>query len=250
MLRKLNLFVVILAIAVIIYGSYHYKGRVNSISAKTAESNENIKEVEQKIKISQFELLSKNLPKKIVTLLKEKKHVNLLIVQEDKQQNNDYSSLLTERLSDNYGDDVWSVSVLSYEDQTSNDLVEGDFVKQVNGKKADLILFEVPLMNDNGVVRSEDSIANLQKVIDEIDKSSIVVVQPNEPIYQSEFYPKEVAAFKKAIEKKDITYLDNWSAWPNYMTQAFTEYIGENKNLNEKGQELWGNYLSQYFIAN
>ncbi|MGG0175243.1 hypothetical protein [Gottfriedia acidiceleris] len=250
MLRKLNLFVVILAISVLIYGSYHYKGRVNRISAKTTETTDNIKEVEQKIKTSQYQLLSKNLPKKIVTLLKEKKHVNLLIVQEDKQHNNDYSSLLKERLNDNYGDGIWSVSVLSYEDQTSKDLIEGDFAKQVNGKKADMILFEVPLMNDNGVVRSEDSIANLQKVIDKIGKTSVVVVQPNEPIYQSEFYPKEVAAFKKAIEKRDITYLDNWNAWPDYKTQAFTEYVGENKNLNEKGQELWGNYLSQYFIAN
>lgn len=250
MLRKFSVFFIVIAIAVIIYGSYHYKGRINRISAKTAETTDNIKEVEQKIKTSQYELLSKKLPKKIVTFLKEKKHVNLLIVQEDKQQSNDYSSLLTERLNDNYGDGVWSVSVISYEDQTSKDLVEGNFVKQVNGKKADMILFEVPLMNDNGVVRSEDSIANLQKVIDNIGKTSVVVVQPNEPIYQSNFYPKEVAAFKKAIEKKDVTYLDNWSAWPDYMTQAFTEYVGENKNLNEKGQELWGNYLSQYFIAN
>lgn len=250
MLRKFSVFFIVIAIAVIIYGSYHYKGRVNRISAKSAETTDNIKEVEQKIKTSQYELLSKNLPKKIVTLLIEKKHVNLLIIQEDKQQNYDYSSLLTERLNDNYGDGVWSVSVLSYEDQTSKDLVKSDFVKQVKEKKADMILFEVPLMNDNGVVRSEDSIVDIQKVIDEIDKSSLVVVQPNEPIYQSKFYPKEVAAFKKAIEKKDITYLDNWSAWPNYMTQAFKEYVGENKNLNEKGQELWGNYLSQYFIAN
>jgi hypothetical protein len=96
------------------------------------------------------------------------------------------------------------------------EFVENNKKQEVSTKKADLILFEPFLLNDNdGMVKIQDSLTHLSKIMKDVEKvnpDTTFLLQPSYPLYGATLYPKQVAELKKYAKENNITYLDHWKA--------------------------------------
>jgi len=72
-----------------------------------------------------------------------------------------------------------------------------------------------------------------------------VILQPSNPLANGIYYPDQVKQLQEFAKSNDIPYIDHWSAW----TDPVSQYLDENSNPNDKGMEIWFDYLKKYFIA-
>jgi hypothetical protein len=152
-----------------------------------------------------------------------------------------------------YGSKQIKIDILIYDD-TSMEFVENNKKQEVSTKKADLILFEPFLLNDNdGMVIIQDSLTHLSKIMKDVEKvnpDTTFLLQPSYPLYGATLYPKQVAELKKYAKENNITYLDHWKAWPDLSNPELKDYLLPGQNgPNEKGNEIWENYVLDYFIS-
>jgi hypothetical protein len=55
---------------------------------------------------------------------------------------------------------------------------------------------------------------------------------------------------KNFATTKGYTYINHWTAWPDYTTDALLPYFAMDKRtLNEKGNTLWAEYIVNYFVG-
>ena len=154
-------------------------------------------------------------------------------------------------LNDTFGDHI-VVSTYSY-DLTSNAYINEEKITEVMEEKPNLILFEPFTLKDNGKVGIDDSLENTSAVIASVKESlpqTEVILQPPHPLYNANFYPKQVQELQQFAEENEITYLNHWGAWPDQDSEEIKEYISEDSSEpSAKGHQVWAEYLIDYFIA-
>lgn len=142
--------------------------------------------------------------------------------------------------------------------QTS-DLTSSEFLAQkkpleVASEKAQLIVFEPFILNDNGNVETKTSLDNLTKIMAEvtsINPNTIFILQPSYPLFNAKFYPLQVDALKKYAEDNHLAYLDHWKAWPDYHQAALKNYLlPDQSGPNRQGYNVWEKYIEEYLIGN
>ncbi|MGG1397360.1 hypothetical protein ABE288_05945 [Bacillus salipaludis] len=240
----------IICVAVLFWGHSYYNQKIQAASNKGTEISEGTDEeaVEQSIDIDD---LTKNWPDKAVgrikQTIKEKKKFKLLLVG-NKSDAEIYKDV-KEKLTEAFGDHI-TVSIVSFNETSATFIQEKDLAD----KKADLIVLEPFLLADNGVVAIDDTLKNVSKIIVQVDNSNpeaVFVLQPSFPLYQAKYYPIQVDELKKYAEKKDIPYLDHWSAWPDYQKEEIQDYLlSDQSGPNEKGIQVWSDYLLHYLMNN
>ena len=145
-----------------------------------------------------------------------------------------------------------TVSTFSY-DLTSIAYINEEKITEVMEEQPDLILFEPFTLKDNGKVGIDDSLENTSAVIASVKESlpqTEVILQPPHPLYNANFYPKQVEELQQFAEDNGITYLNHWEAWPDKNSEEIKEYISEDSSQpSSKGHQLWADYLTDYFIA-
>lgn len=238
----------IICVAILYWGHSYYNQKIEAASNKGTEVSQGTGEeaVEQSIDIDD---LTKNWPDKTVErmkqTIKEKKKFKLLLVG-NKSDTKSYKDV-KEKLTEAFGDHI-TVSIVSFNGTSTHFIQEKDLAD----KKADLIVLEPFLVADNGEVAIDDTLKNVSKfikqVVDSNPKAS-VVLQPSYPIYQAKYYPIQVEELKKYAKKKDIPYLDHWSAWPDYQNEEIQDYLlPDQSGPNEKGIQVWSDYLLHYLM--
>ena len=99
----------------------------------------------------------------------------------------------------------------------------------------------------------DDSLENASAVIASVKESlpqTQVILQPPHPLYNANFYPKQVQELQQFAEANGIPYLNHWEAWPDQDSEEIKEYISEDASgPSAKGHQLWADYLIDYFIA-
>ncbi|MFD0826436.1 SGNH/GDSL hydrolase family protein [Neobacillus sp. M.A.Huq-85] len=238
----------IICVAILFWGHSYYNQKIEAASNKGTEISEGAGEeaVEQSIDIDD---LTKNWPDKAVgrmkQTIKEKKKFKLLLVG-NKSDAKSYKDV-KEKLTEAFGDHI-SVSIVSF-NETSTKFVEE---KDLADKKADLFVLEPFLVADNGVVVIDDTLKNVSKITEQVvvsNPDASLVLQPSYPIYQAKYYPIQVEELKKFAEKKDIPFLDHWSAWPDYQKEEIKDYLlPDQSGPNEKGIQVWSDYLLHYLM--
>ncbi|WP_210364483.1 SGNH/GDSL hydrolase family protein [Bacillus sp. REN3] len=161
------------------------------------------------------------------------------------------ASLLKAELEKAYRNSVM-VTAKSY-DVTSRQAVEQEVHEELAAEQADLILLEPFILKDNGYVTNEQAAVHMTEMIEAIKKENpkaVVILQPANPLSKARYYPLQVEALKEYADTNGIPFLDHWQAWPvedeNSMRALLLD--GDPAYPNEAGNQIWAEYLIDYFI--
>jgi hypothetical protein len=151
-----------------------------------------------------------------------------------------------------YGKEVVSVDIKEV-NETTLDFIQQNGQETIAEEKADMIIFEPFTLTDNGIVLTEDSLANIQTVIDaakESNPNTVFVLQPPNPIYQPKLYATQVQALEDYAAENNVAYLDHWEAWPDTDSEEIYEYLQDGIGQpNEEGHKVWSKYVIDYLIS-
>lgn len=252
----------IICMGVLLWGNIYWtkKTTVSGESNETPIVSETRKVEEKTAKPSDSLLeFTKNWPEQSVAsfkkALKEERPFKVLLIGSsalgDEQAG--WAVQTKEQLVTAYGQEHMNVEIQVF-DQTSREFTNEGGAEKVANAQADMVLFEPFTLMDNGEVAIEDSLNNIQLVMDdtlEANPETVFILMPPHPIYNATFYPKQVEALKEYASQNSVAYLDHWEAWPDYSSEEVKGYISaDNSQPNEKGHELWSKYVTEYLISN
>ncbi|GAB6676575.1 SGNH/GDSL hydrolase family protein [Bacillus cereus] len=265
----LVLFIFVLFVASIVSGKLYWNKKVARATGQTNEvtntksgvkdSGAKKSEKKQDEKSSFNEAYAKNLPNAVQEKLKkateDKKAVNLVIVGDEasSSEKGAWAEKLTANLETAYGKGLWNVTVKEYKGESTEELIANKRDKEIAKDNPDVILFEPPFITDNGKTGNGNSVVNTQKFVQALStsaKGATIMIQPSNPVYGAKNYPKAIEALKQFVTQNGYTYVDHWGAWPDASTTAILPYLTEEFGFpSAEGHEVWGEYLTAYFIG-
>jgi hypothetical protein len=275
-MRVIAVIVLVLSISTIIIGKIHwnhkisaYAGMESSVVLET-EQHENKKTVNDKDKEGTTDQVvdstqyTKNLPDevklKVEKTAKTGKPVRFVILgsKSTSSDENGWPNLLKQQLIQSYGTSVFDVTIQEISDKNSLQVIEEELYQAALKNKPDILLFEPFILKDNGEVRMEDRLENITTIIEdfeEINPDVFIFLQPANPLYNATYYPKEVEELQRFALENNIDYLNHWLAWPDQNSSEIESYLSPDPSMsfksipNEKGHQLWADYLANYFIS-
>ncbi|CAG9612130.1 hypothetical protein BACCIP111899_01302 [Bacillus rhizoplanae] len=256
------LLIFVLFVASVVSGKMYWNKKVAKATQQAYETKQetSAKDGEKKpeMQVSFNEAYAKNLPDAVKEKLKkaasEKKAVNLVIVgDEASAATGAWPEKFKANLNAAYGEGLWNVTVQEYKGESTEELIAKNREKEIAKANPDVILFEPPFITDNKEVGNGNSVANTQKFVAALQasaKDATIMIQPSNPVYNAKNYPKSIAALKQFAEQNGYTYINHWEAWPNPTTKDILPYLQDEFGFpNAKGQELWAQYVTNYFVA-
>jgi hypothetical protein len=163
-----------------------------------------------------------------------------------------WAYLTKQKLAETFGSNNLEIGINEYS-QTSQNFVKENKQLEISQSNWDLILFEPFTLNDNGIVKTEDSLKNITTIIEDIKSKSpktVFILQPPQPLYKATFYPIQVNELKKYAQSHGIVYLDHWTAWPNPSTEEIkNDLTGEHSLPNQNGNRIWSDFVLNYFVS-
>jgi hypothetical protein len=250
----INVVVVMICGAVLYTGHQHWKEKVaahkQNIEVLTAQAEDKL---ERDIRIY-TKGLSPFLEATINKAHDTKQPIDLVIVESGSEtaKGPGWAVRLKDNLEKTYGKEIFNVNVQSYKGMTTTDMIAQNLTGKLSSFQPDMLLFEVPMIQDNGIVGIQNTFRNLNALLDGMKKSNpnmVLMLMPPNPLYQAEVYPREVAGLQKFARTKDIYYLDHWKSWPDSNSPELLNYLEKDRRFpNEKGQELWAQIVTRTFV--
>lgn len=165
------------------------------------------------------------------------------------KEDNGWGPTLKAKVEETYKDLV-NVTLYEY-DLSSIEFSQGDAMEEVLNGSPDLVLYEpFSLINNTVGVpedQNEETILTFQDELKKANEHTTLLLQPSYPIVGATYYPRDIKELKAFAKEQDIPYLDHWEAWPK--DDELEDYLVEDQDgPNEKGNEVWGEYLAEYFI--
>lgn len=139
-----------------------------------------------------------------------------------------------------------AVETITY-DNTSDELIET--ITSENYGEADIILFEVPTIYDNGFWSLDDQTYYMNLLIgafEEVASEATLIMQPSQPLAEAPIYDEQKDAVQQVIEDAGIEYLDHWSSWGQNLSTRLTE----DNDPTEAGGTIWADYMTDYLTGN
>jgi hypothetical protein len=159
--------------------------------------------------------------------------------------------LVKQKLMETYGEHV-EVQLKTY-DMTSTQFNSQNKQDEIAGEAADMIIFEPFILENNGEVLIDKTMTDLAAVMDAVKVAkpeTTTILQPSFPLFNAKIYPRQVEELKKYAETHQITYLNHWTAWPDPATEELKNYLTPDQSApNEKGAQVWSEYLIRFFIS-
>ncbi len=264
-MKKLGILILFFCgIGILLFGRWHWNQQIATIVAGETENVEIAEETETAAETAiAAETIfpthisyAANLPDEVVRKLEEgyqnNEAVNLTLVARTEPS---WVAEFKEVITSTYGEGVWNIQTITYDTMTSAQLLESDIIQQVVDTNPDVILYEVPLLTDNGQLGAEISIAYNSQILNQWSTAFpevTMMVQPSHPIHQGVFYPREVEEFQRfIIEETEHIYIHHWDAWPDRDSDEMLAYLveGSSMELNEAGYQLWAAYLIDLFVS-
>lgn len=244
----------ILAMSLIFIGKMQYDNKIAQ-AGKGVQQDQTSDSTESSL-LALTENMSAELQSKVKTKLESKTPIKVLIVGSDAIMNGDANNLpwplqVKNALEDNYGNDVFQIDVMNFENITTNHLIEIKGHEQIAAKQADVLIIEPLLLNDDGFVKIEHTLQNLKMIVDsvvEVNPETHVILQPPNPIFKPVAYSEQVKALEEYAIQNKIEYLNHWQEWPDTSSDKIKEVL-KGTYPNAKGQEIWASYFINYFIA-
>ncbi|WHY00431.1 SGNH/GDSL hydrolase family protein [Neobacillus sp. DY30] len=240
-------------LSVLVYGHIHWNKETAANAVATTQGVEQQESEESnEVTFDQYLALAANWPEtakqSFKQALESEQPFKILFVGTTANQ---WEAEVTQRLTESYGSEHITTAIHTY-DQTSKDIVSENKQLELAAEKAQLVVIEPFLLNDNGKVKIDGTLANLTKIIEDVKLSNpdtAFIIQPSYPIYLPKYYSTQVEALKAYAEENNLTYLDHWTAWPATDNPEIKNYLNEDQSSpNENGYQAWGQFLVQYFV--
>ncbi|MGG4491639.1 SGNH/GDSL hydrolase family protein [Metabacillus idriensis] len=256
MSKVITMCVIILTVCALVLGNHHWKQKISSAQEKQEDSNTE----ETAVKEEQPEWMAKaaNLPapvkEKMKLAIENGKSLKIVAVGSESTsvQSTGWPALLKTSLQEAYGEEMFTLQVLSYPEGTTRTFINENHGEEVNKLQPDILLFEPFSLNDNGSVGLENTLKNVGEIVadfKEKNPQAVIFVQPSHPIFNATFYPKEVDALKEFVEGKELTFLHHWEGWPDLKDEKIKSLLIEDQAApNAEGNKIWADYLTKYFV--
>lgn len=255
----LAIFMAVACFAFIIAGHLYWESKVAEAVKEAQERVRADAGSEQAAKqanpiLAQIKTLPADVQAAIKRAVEEKRPIRLVIAgSESTPENGGWPDLLKQALDKAYGKGVFHITVHEYEGLTTADADRQRIAADWANDEPDLVLLEPFLLNDNGVVMIDDTLAHIQSIIDELQSAApdaAVILQPPNPIYNATYYPKQVEALERFAKDNGYAYFDHWSAWPDHKSEELNQYVDPESDLpTAEGANVWANALAKRFIA-
>ncbi|MCP3739697.1 SGNH/GDSL hydrolase family protein [Rossellomorea sp. BNER] len=264
--RVLAVLLTIICIGSIVYGYLHWTDKIGSPTRSVskvieADPSDNEKKIDSStpspLTLEEIQDKVSNLPSSVqgtfISSYKENQPVSILFVGSASMGTSEsgWGALLREKLQEVYGQEFVKIELLPYIG-TSEDFVSELDSMEVASKPYDIVLFEPFTLTDNGVYLVEENHENIMSVLEtfeEVNPDVKLILQPPQPIFGADIYPRQVEDLAKFAEENSIPYVDHWTSWPDGEDEALKEYLDEESNPNEAGAEVWAEALIGYFVA-
>jgi hypothetical protein len=257
MIQKILTFLLgILLILLIFFGQTHWNQQKRAFSSDTPSSAKK-EAVKQNTSAKALLKYTKNWPAESVNRFKQSLKTGtpfkILFVGSPAigSETDGTFPLVKQKLMETYGEHV-EVQLKTY-DMTSTQFIYDQKQDEIIAENADLIVFEPFILENNGEVLIDKTLTDLAVVIDTVKVAkteTTFILQPSYPLYNAKIYPRQVEELKKYAETHQIPYLDHWTAWPDPTTEEMKNYLTEDQSApNEKGAQVWSEYLIQFFIS-
>lgn len=251
--------IVLLCFVSIVIGHFYWKQKISKPVAAQADTQESMESNSAQNVNEDIMAYAKNLPetvqKKMKTALKEGRPLNFVIWGSESVSaaQDGWPEKLKEQLEETYGDSLFNITIFSDSGQTTNTVLNEKLYNKVVEQKPDLLLFEPFILKDNGVVGIDNTLNNITAILEQILKANpgvTVMLQPAHRLYGAVHYPKEVEALQQYAKDHGYIYLNHWENWPDEEDEQLKEYVTEDRSKpSEKGNQAWGEYLIDYFVA-
>ncbi len=239
--------------AAIIFGNLHWNEKISAQGEPTITTSEQVQEVEKDEPqvLSYAANLPETLQDKIKIAVESDKPIKLVIFGTSESEGT-WIDLFTKELTATYGEKVFEITAISTGNHSTKELVNEAVYEEINELKPDVVLFEAPMLKDNGTVGISHTLSNIEEIIEfwqEVNKELVVMVQPPNPLHAAIYYPGEVQQLQQLMEKNEIIYLNHWDNWPELDSSEMKEYLTDDNQANEKGFSVWAEYLINYFVV-
>jgi hypothetical protein len=162
----------------------------------------------------------------------------------------EWEKTVTQSLTESFGSDKLQTAIHTY-DLTSDSIIAENKQLELAAEKAQLIVIEPFLLNDNGHMKIEASLANLTKMMEDIkaeNPDTTFILQPSYPFYLPNYYSVQVEALKEYASANNVTYLNHWDVWPATDNPEIQNYLNGDAGPNEMGYQVWSQFLVDYFV--
>lgn len=163
----------------------------------------------------------------------------------------EWEKSVSNSLTESFGSERIITAQHTY-DLTTDDIIAENKQLELAAEKAQLVVIEPFLFNDNGNLKIDATLANLTKIIEGIkaeNPDTTFILQPSFPIYLPKYYSTQVEALKEYATANNVTYLDHWTAWPATDSPEIKDYLNKDQSApNEKGYQVWAQFLTDYFV--
>jgi hypothetical protein len=143
--------------------------------------------------------------------------------------------------------------VVKIHDLTSQEYITQEKHEELASEQADLLLLEPFILKNNGKVGNDlaaEHYSQIVATIKEANQEAVVILQPANPLSLAKYYPLQVEALQEYAEANNLSYIDHWQAWPDTENERKELLdIGDPSYPNERGHQLWADYLISYFIS-
>ncbi|WP_261131708.1 SGNH/GDSL hydrolase family protein [Bacillus sp. Marseille-Q3570] len=267
MKKLLYITTIILSIAIIVLGHFHWNSKINDAianakaNAEPLSKKDETKEESVKGKESELDVddLTKNLSEKARMLvggaIESGETIEVALIGSEAQGMGEapWPELLQIGIDHAYGEGIFELKSYDFGEDHSNVAIYKEKMADIVDSQPDIVLLEPFIMNDNGDVGVKDTIEAikiLERRFSESNEDTVFMLQPSHPIFEPQVYAMQVEGIKEFAEKEKITYLDHWDNWPDVKDEKVRDYIKDDlSGPNDKGNEVWAEYLINYFTG-
>ncbi|MGB7999779.1 MAG: hypothetical protein WCF60_06740 [Anaerobacillus sp.] len=250
-------------LSLVIAGKFHWDDKIEqtgeTVSAAVGPDSEVAKKSGKQAKkpVSDKELkkLVSNFPEQLQEkMMTSNDPISVVIVGSESigTKEDGLQEVVDKGLEDSYWQGAFNVTQLTFEEATTETLVDDELYHEVIEQKPDVVLLEAFTLNDNSRVVIEDGQQNISTTISEI-KDSLpgvsVMLMPSNPIPDPGYYAIQINELGKYAKKNDYIYLDHWEEWPSVDGEEINDYLTDSRP-NDKGFEVWGDFIVDYMSGN
>ncbi|WP_026672398.1 SGNH/GDSL hydrolase family protein [Alkalihalobacterium bogoriense] len=137
-------------------------------------------------------------------------------------------------------------TIVNVNRSSSLDVYNSNYFDTVIESNPDLLIVEPFILNDNGIVRIEDTLYVLEqflnKVSDKLPETEVLIIPPN-PVEGAVYYISQVESVAEFAQSSGYSFVDHWTAWP--IDDNLSDYL-ENNRPNQQGHSIWAEFMVNY----
>lgn len=261
------LFFTVVCLGIIIAGNIHYDNKVASSVQPETESDQgqteqditdNVEHVsagegegvtgseESTLPESPAEAASEPFATRMEEALGDGRDLRIVVagsnaVLAEEEADKGWPQIVEEQLREMYSTSLIEIEVVSFDQKSTFEVIEGDGDEKLAELAPDVLLFEPLILNDNARVSIDDTLFNINRILQTVKSSNDEVaayIVPTNPIHQAGYYLTQIERLEDFAEEEEWPYIDHWGNWPDVEDDDILTYLQESVP-SQDGHEAW-----------